>query len=155
MNFSTLPNLIALAILVVVFWAISRKAIGEQVHLWLIGWVLVLVHFAAQFAATASGVWGVVATSVSLDSLILAGVAFLISVSAIVSNRRSKVFLALAIAVPALLTAMEQSGASATKAFITACAGWNVWLPWWCYGATGSGAVFMRLVSSWQPWRPE
>jgi hypothetical protein len=58
MNFSTLPNLIALAILVVVFWAISRKAISEQVHLWLIGWVLVLVHFAAQFAATASGVHG-------------------------------------------------------------------------------------------------
>ena len=102
MNFSTLPNLIALAILVVVFWAISRKAISEQVHLWLIGWVLVLVHFAAQFAATASGTWGLVAESVSLDSLILAGVAFLISVSAIVSNRRSKVFLALAIAVPAL-----------------------------------------------------
>ncbi len=102
MNFSTLPNLIALAILVVVFWAISRKAVGEQVQLWLIGWVLVLVHFAAQFAATASGAWGLAAVSISLDSLILAGVAFLISVSAIVSNRRRKLYLALAIAVPAL-----------------------------------------------------
>lgn len=102
MNFSTLPNLIALAILVVVFWAISRKAVGEQVHLWLIGWVLVLVHFAAQFAATANGAWGLAAVSISLDSLILAGVAFLISVSAIVSNRRRKLYLALAIAVPAL-----------------------------------------------------
>ncbi|MGA2370764.1 MAG: diguanylate cyclase domain-containing protein [Candidatus Korobacteraceae bacterium] len=102
MNFTTLPNLIALAILVVVFWAISRKAVGEQVRLWLIGWFLVLVHFAAQFAATASGAWGLAAMSISLDSLILAGVAFLISVSAIVSNRRSKVYLALAIAVPAV-----------------------------------------------------
>jgi len=102
MNFSTLPNLIALAILVVVFWAISRKAVGEQVHLWLIGWVLVLVHFAAQFAAAAGGVWGLAALSINLDSLILAGVAFLISVSAIVSNRRSKLYLALAVAVPAL-----------------------------------------------------
>ena len=103
MNFSTLPNLIALAILVVVFWAISRKAVGEQIHLWLIGWAFVLVHFAAQFAATASGAWGLAAMYVSLDSLILAGVAFLISVSAIVSNRRSKMYLALAIAVPALV----------------------------------------------------
>lgn len=102
MNFSTLPNLIALAILVVVFWAISRKAVGEQVQLWLIGWFLVLVHFAAQFAAAASGAWGPAAVSISLDSLILAGVAFLISVSAIVSNRRRKLYLALAIAVPAL-----------------------------------------------------
>jgi diguanylate cyclase (GGDEF)-like protein len=102
MNFTTLPNLIALAILVVVFWAISRKTICEQVQLWLIGWVLVLVHFAAQFAAAASGVRGLVATSISLDSLILAGVAFLISVSAIVSNRRRELYLALAVAVPAL-----------------------------------------------------
>ncbi|MGD0932072.1 MAG: GGDEF domain-containing protein [Candidatus Korobacteraceae bacterium] len=102
MNFTTLPNLIALAILVVVFWAISRKAVGEQVHLWLIGWALVLAHFAAQFTATASGLWGVVATSISLDSLILASVAFLISVSAIASNRQRKVYLAVAIAIPAL-----------------------------------------------------
>ncbi|MFZ0795982.1 MAG: hypothetical protein WAM65_19615, partial [Candidatus Korobacteraceae bacterium] len=102
MNFSTLPNLIALAILVVVFWAISRKAVGEQVHLWLLGWALVLVHFAAQFTSTASGTWGVVATSISLDSLILASVAFLISVSAIASSRRRKLYLAAAIAIPAL-----------------------------------------------------
>lgn len=102
MNFSTLPNLIALAILVVVFWAISRKAVGEQVHLWLIGWAMVLVHFAAQFAVTANGAWGLVAVTISLDSLILAGVAFLISVSLIASNRRRKLHLALAIAVPAL-----------------------------------------------------
>jgi len=102
MNFTTLPNLIALAILVVVFWAITRKAISEQVQLWLIGWVLVLVHFAAQFTSAASGAWGLVATSISLDSLVLAGVAFLISVSAIASNRRRKVYLAFAVAVPAL-----------------------------------------------------
>jgi diguanylate cyclase (GGDEF)-like protein len=102
MNFATLPNLIALAILVVVFWAISRKAVGEQVQLWLIGWVLVLLHFAAQFTATASGTWGLVATSISLDSLVLAGAAFLISVSAIASDVQRKVYLAVAIAVPAL-----------------------------------------------------
>jgi diguanylate cyclase (GGDEF)-like protein len=102
MNFTTLPNLIALAILVVVFWAISRKAISAQGHLWLVGWILVLVHFAAQIPAAASGAWGQIVTSLSLDSLILAGVAFLISVSAIASDRQPKFYLAVAIAVPAL-----------------------------------------------------
>lgn len=102
-NFTTLPTLIALAILVVVFWAISRKTIGDQVKLWLIGWVLVLVHFAAQFAAPTTGTWGgLVATSISLESLILAGIAFLISVSAIASDRRRMMYLTLATAIPAL-----------------------------------------------------
>ena len=49
MNFSTLPNLAALAILVAVFWAISRKETAERLHLWLAGWFLVLLHFTAQF----------------------------------------------------------------------------------------------------------
>ena len=102
LNLTALPTLIALAILVVVFWAISRKTIGDQVKLWLIGWVLVLVHFAAQFAAPTTGTWGLVATSISLDSLILAGIAFLISVSAIASDRRRMMYLALATAIPAL-----------------------------------------------------
>ncbi|MGA2905931.1 MAG: diguanylate cyclase [Candidatus Korobacteraceae bacterium] len=102
MNFTTLPNLIALTILVVVFWAISRKASSEQVRLWLIGWLLALVHFAAQFPVVGDGPWGRVATAISLDSLILASVAFLISVSVVAADRRRQVYLALAIGVPVL-----------------------------------------------------
>jgi len=86
MNFATLPNLVALAILVAVFWAISRKAAGEQVRLWLVGWALVLVHFAASFPVFSGVALSRLATAVSLDSLILAGVAFLISVSFDVSR---------------------------------------------------------------------
>ena len=102
MNFTTLPNLIALAILVVVFWTISRKATSEQVQLWLIGWLLVLVHFAAQFPVVGDGPWGLAATAISLDSLILASADFMISASAMAGDRRRQVYLALAIAVPAL-----------------------------------------------------
>ena len=49
MNFETLPSLIALAILVVVFRAILRQGTSEPLHLWLTGWILVLVHFVSQF----------------------------------------------------------------------------------------------------------
>jgi diguanylate cyclase (GGDEF)-like protein len=101
MNFTTLPNLTALAILVVVFWAISRKASGEQVYLWLAGWILVLVHFGAEVLA---GQWplGVVAATISLDALLLASVAFLISVVAVIVDRRRQVQLAVSVALPAL-----------------------------------------------------
>ena len=50
MNFSILPDLIALAILVAVFRAILRQATNERLHLWLAGWILVLIHFLGQFA---------------------------------------------------------------------------------------------------------
>ncbi len=104
MNFSVLPNLIALAILVAVFRAILRQGTTERLHLWLAGWCLVLVHFVAQFLDTGRGASSQVATTVSLDALILASVAFLISVSTIVdSNSRRQVLFASAIAIPALV----------------------------------------------------
>jgi diguanylate cyclase (GGDEF)-like protein len=103
MNFSVLPNLIALAILVAVFRAILRQGTTERLHLWLAGWILVLVHFAAQFLDTGRGIWSQFATSLNLDALLLAGVAFLISVSTIVdSDSRRQVLFASAIALPAL-----------------------------------------------------
>ena len=102
MNFTILPNLTALTVLVAVFWAISRKATAQQVRLWLLGWILILLHFAAAlFPAGSSGIWPQLATAVSLGCLILAGVAFLISVSPAVCDPRREAQFAMAIAVPA------------------------------------------------------
>jgi diguanylate cyclase (GGDEF)-like protein len=104
MNYSVLPNLIALAILVAVFRAILLQGTTERLHLWLAGWFLVLVHFAAQFVDSGDGLRSLLATIVSLDALILASVAFLISVSSIVdSDGRRQLLFASAIAVPALV----------------------------------------------------
>lgn len=103
MNFSVLPNLIALAILVAVFRAILRQGTTERLPLWLAGWILVLVHFAAQFLDTGRGTWSLIATAINLDALLLAGVAFLISVSTVVdADSRRQVLFASAIAFTAL-----------------------------------------------------
>src|SRR5277367_5215512 len=103
MNFAILPNLVALAVLVAVFWAISRKATSQQVRLWLLGWFLVLVHFAASLPVPSAEAWVRVTTAISLDSLILASVAFLISVCDVApGKRRAWLRLALAIGVPAI-----------------------------------------------------
>lgn len=101
MKFTVLPNLIALAVLVAVFWAISRKATTERVPLWFAGWAFILLHFAAEFVSAAKDPWAVIAVTVSVDSLVLAGVAFVISVSGIAARRR-QLTLALSIAGPAL-----------------------------------------------------
>ena len=65
MNFNTLPSLIALAILVVVFRAILRQGTSERLHLWLTGWILVLVHFVAQFVDVGQGTWDHIASAVN------------------------------------------------------------------------------------------
>src|SRR5271166_974455 len=101
MKFTVLPNLIALAVLVAIFWAISRKATTERVHLWFAGWAFILLHFAAEFVSATKDPWAVIAEIVSVDSLVLAGVAFVISVSGIAARRR-QLTLALSIAGPAL-----------------------------------------------------
>jgi diguanylate cyclase (GGDEF)-like protein len=102
MNFTTLPSLIALAILVVVFRAILRQSTSERLHLWLTGWILVLVHFVAQFVDVGQGLWDRVASAVSLNALELASIAFLVSVSQGANNRRRQLLLVAVIGVPAV-----------------------------------------------------
>lgn len=135
MKFAILPNLIALAMLVAVFWAISRKAASDQVRLWLIGWILVLGHFAAEFPATSQGTAARVAVAASLDSLFLASVAFLISVSALASTRRRQIILAMAIAAPEL-------------AYINGLI-WDVERPTYYYSLLWIG-VLAPLLFSWR-----
>jgi len=103
MNFATLPSLIALAILVVVFRAILRQGTSERLHLWLTGWILVLVHFVAQFVNAGQGVWDRVATAVSLNALEAASIAFLISVSLVATDLRRQLLLGAAIGLPAVV----------------------------------------------------
>src|SRR5271155_4200029 len=102
MNFNVLPSLVALAILVVVFRAILRQGAAERLQLWLTAWILVLVHFVAQFVDVGHGLWDVVASAVSLGALELAGIAFLISMSPRATDNRRQVALGAVLGIPAL-----------------------------------------------------
>lgn len=86
MNFSVLPSLLALAALVAVFWAIFRQSENERIKPWLLGWCLILLHFVAQFLDK-SGT-NLLAVTVSLGSLELAAVAFLLPVSTLAGSWR-------------------------------------------------------------------
>jgi diguanylate cyclase (GGDEF)-like protein len=102
MSYSTLPNLIALAILVAVFWTISRKQTTERLHLWLAGWILILLHFTANFFGADKDTSSNLLIAVSSDCLVLASVAFVISVSSIANTLRRQVITAIALSVPCL-----------------------------------------------------
>ncbi len=132
MNFNTLPSLIALAILVVVFRAILRQGTSERLHLWLTGWILVLVHCFAQFVDIGQGIWDRVASAVSLNALELASIAFLISVSRGASNRRRQLLLASVIGIPAIVY---------TDAVV-----WNVTAHLLYYGVIAIGTAGSLLV---------
>ena len=71
-NLNAVPSLMAFAIIVVVFWNISRQKTGEPLRLWLTGWVLVFTHFAAQFVGVGHGLWDRLASAMSLNALELA-----------------------------------------------------------------------------------
>lgn len=102
MNLSVLPSLVALGILVVVFEAILRQGAAERLQLWLTAWVLVLIHFVADFVNVGHGLWNHIGTAVSLGSLELATISFLISMSPQATTIRRQVLLGTILGVPAL-----------------------------------------------------
>lgn len=102
MNFNVLPSLVALAILVVVFRAILLQGAAERLQLWLTAWILVLVHFVAQFLDVGNGLWERTAGAVSLGALELASIAFLISMSPQARDRRRQLLLGAVLGVPGL-----------------------------------------------------
>lgn len=136
MNLAVLPNLVALTVLVIVFWAISRKASNSRVRLWLAGWILILIHFADQFVDVERGLLGRVVTIISLACLVLASVAFLISVSTSAATRKRQVGLALATAVPAIayiVGAVQDAGNAFYYCVIAAGVIGPVLVCWGCF----------------------
>ncbi len=101
-NYSALPSLAALAVLVAVFRSISRRNESEQLNLWLLGWVIVLLHFVTQFMDVGEGVRHAIAEAVSVNALELAGVAFLASVTFTPGDHRRRALLAVVLGLPTL-----------------------------------------------------
>ena len=102
LNFKALPALIALAILVAVFAAISRQHTKERVRLWLTGWAFVLLRSVVQFIHPAAAAWKNWDLAISLGALELASVAFVVSVAPRAVTPRRQLLLGLVLGVPAI-----------------------------------------------------
>jgi diguanylate cyclase len=76
-DWSKLPDLGAVALLTLAFASVARHARASVSAIWLTGWLLIAVHFAAFMFLGAPGFWADLATFVGLAALVSAGVLFM------------------------------------------------------------------------------
>ncbi len=76
-NYGPLPDLLALTVLIYVFWSILRRRAGEQLHAWLLGWIFILLHFAVQLIGGRTAALRTFVGATSAIMLDLAGAAFI------------------------------------------------------------------------------
>lgn len=100
-NFNALPALIALAILVAVFAAISRQHTKQRVKLWLTGWALVLSRSVVEFARFKSHWCARTEVAIGLCATEVASVAFVVSVAPQAKTWRRQLVLFLVLGLPA------------------------------------------------------
>jgi diguanylate cyclase len=76
-NFSALPDFVAIGGLIAVFWTLLRRTRQSRLNFWLVGWVLLLVHIVALFVAQNTGGSANGAYSVAVSMLVIIASAFI------------------------------------------------------------------------------
>lgn len=76
-DWSKLPDLAAIAALTCAFASVARRGQTATSRNWLMGWVLIAVHFAASIFQPGSPFWGALMADVEYASLTAAGVLFM------------------------------------------------------------------------------
>jgi diguanylate cyclase (GGDEF)-like protein len=77
LNWSELPDLAAVALLACAFASVARRSPTAVSGIWLTGWVMIVVHFAAFLFLNLPGNEGAVAAIIGLSSLVWAGLIFI------------------------------------------------------------------------------
>ncbi len=95
-------DILIIGLLVVLFASIYRKRASARLRYWVIGWILVLLHFAALLVPTTWVHGQELVDSLSISALLLSGLCFLFSASAISQSPAGSALAGLGIGVPAL-----------------------------------------------------
>jgi diguanylate cyclase (GGDEF)-like protein len=77
LDWSKLPDLAAVTLLATAFSAVARRSQASVSVLWLSGWALIALHFAAFIFAPGAGESGTIAVFIGLTALAWAGVLFM------------------------------------------------------------------------------
>ena len=77
MDWLKLPDLVAVALLTCAFASVARQGQTVVSKIWLTGWILIVVHFAALLFLPAPGIWSYLADVIGLASLTSAGALFM------------------------------------------------------------------------------
>jgi diguanylate cyclase (GGDEF)-like protein len=103
MESSSTLSILILGFLVLVFGSILRKRTTDQMQLWFLGWVLLLVDLLAVMLFPRFGIADRLTSSLSASLTILTGIAFLLAVSSASGKPENRKYIAAAVAVPALI----------------------------------------------------
>jgi diguanylate cyclase (GGDEF)-like protein len=76
-DWTKLPDVAAVALLTCAFASVARRGQTTISRLWLIGWELIALHFAALIVAPMPGLTGTLASDIALVALVNAGVLFM------------------------------------------------------------------------------
>jgi diguanylate cyclase (GGDEF)-like protein len=77
MDWSKLPDLGAVTLLACAFASVARRSPMPVSRLWLTGWVMIVLHFAASVFRPVPGLWGTVADIIGLAALTWSGLLFM------------------------------------------------------------------------------
>jgi len=77
LNWSGIPDVAAIALLICAFASVARRSHTPVSGLWLTGWLMILLHFAAGLFISAPGIWGNLVLVLFSASLAWAGVLFM------------------------------------------------------------------------------
>jgi diguanylate cyclase (GGDEF)-like protein len=76
MNWSALPDIIAIALLICAFASTARRNYSPTAGLWLIAWLMIALHFVASLFNHLPGIWGDMAQILAVVALTWAGILF-------------------------------------------------------------------------------
>jgi len=116
-HYNALPVLIALAVLVAVFAAISRQRIKERVRLWLTAWSLILLHSLVDFAHFKTHWLAKIEVVVGLCALEMASVVFVVSVAPQARTWRRQLVLTLVLGIPPVVYTSAMLSDVSAKSF--------------------------------------
>jgi len=76
-TWSKFPDVVAVALLTLAFASVARRAKTALSSLWLLGWLMIVLHFAAFLFLSAPDPWSLLASFVCVTALVSAGLLFM------------------------------------------------------------------------------
>ena len=77
MDWSKLPDVAVVALLTLAFFSVARNSQVSSCRVWLVGWLMIVVHFGAFMFLPAAGAAGIVSLVLGTSALAWAGILFM------------------------------------------------------------------------------
>ncbi len=77
MDWSKLPDIVAVALLTLAFFSVARFGRTLSAGVWLVGWLMIVLHFGAFMFLPAPGIAGIACGTIGTAALAWAGVLFM------------------------------------------------------------------------------